>query len=87
MKLADGVGLSGLGCWTASKTRIVYYFAGLAQTMPLFSSLLLVLTMANISLPVLSPTFAAELLIFTGVFLANKFVAISFEKGVGLPEL
>ena len=58
------------------KTRVVYYFAGLAQTMPLFSSLLLVLTMANISLPVLSPTFAAELLIFTGVFLANKFVAI-----------
>jgi proton-translocating NADH-quinone oxidoreductase chain M len=58
------------------KTRVVYYFAGLCQTMPLFSSLLLVLTMANISLPVLSPTFAAELLIFTGVFLVNKFVAI-----------
>lgn len=58
------------------KTRVVYYFAGLAQTMPLFSSLLLVLTMANISLPVLSPTFAAELLIFTGVFLVNKSTAI-----------
>lgn len=58
------------------KTRVVYYFAGLAQTMPLFSSLLLILTMANISLPVLSPTFAAELLIFTGVFLGNKLVAI-----------
>ena len=58
------------------KTRVVYYFAGLAQTMPLFSSILLILTMANISLPILSPTFAAELLIFTGVFLTNKFVAI-----------
>lgn len=57
------------------KTRVVYYFAGLAQTMPIFASLLLVLTMANISLPVLSPTFAAELLIFSGVFLANKFAA------------
>lgn len=58
------------------KTRIVYYYSGLAQTMPLFASILLVLTMANISLPVLSPTFAAELLIFTSVFLVNKFVAI-----------
>jgi proton-translocating NADH-quinone oxidoreductase chain M len=58
------------------KTRVVYYFSGLAQTMPLFSSLLLILTMANISLPVLSPTFAAEFLIFTGIFLVNKLVAI-----------
>lgn len=58
------------------KTRVVYYFSGLAQMMPLFSFLLLILTMANISLPVLSPTFAAEMLIFTSVFLVNKVVAI-----------
>lgn len=58
------------------KTRVVYYFGGLALTMPLFSTALLILTMANISLPVLSPTFVAELLIFTSIFLVNKFVAI-----------
>eukprot|EP00892_Ulva_mutabilis_P006001 jgi/Ulvmu1/3773/UM177_0023.1 len=58
------------------KTRVVYYFSGLAQAMPLLSTLLLILTMANISLPVLSPTFAAEMLIFTSVFLVNKLVAI-----------
>lgn len=58
------------------KTRVVHYYGGLAQTMPLFSTALLVLTMANISLPVLSPTFAAELLIFTSIFLVNKLVAL-----------
>lgn len=58
------------------KTRVVYYYGGLAQTMPLFSAALLILTMANISLPILSPTFAAELLIFTSIFLVNKLVAI-----------
>lgn len=54
------------------KTRVVYYYGGLAQTMPLFSTCLLILTMANISLPVLSPTFAAEFLIFTSLLLVNK---------------
>lgn len=57
------------------KTRVVYYYGGLAQTMPIFSAALLVLTMANISLPVLSPTFGAELLIFAGIFSVNKLVA------------
>ena len=58
------------------KTRVVHYYGGLAQTMPIFSTVLLILTMANISLPVLSPTFAAELLIFTGIFVVNKLVAL-----------
>jgi proton-translocating NADH-quinone oxidoreductase chain M len=58
------------------KTRVVHYYGGLAQTMPLFSTALLILTMANISLPVLSPTFAAELLIFMGVYHVNKMVAL-----------
>jgi len=58
------------------KTRVVYYYGGLAQTMPLFATCLLILTMANISLPVLSPTFAAEFLIFTSLLLVNKLVAL-----------
>lgn len=58
------------------KTRVVHYYGGLAQTMPLFACALLILTMANISLPALSPTFAAELLIFTGVFLTNKLACL-----------
>ena len=58
------------------KTRVVHYYGGLAQTMPLFACALLILTMANISLPALSPTFAAELLIFHGRF---------FGKQIGVP--
>jgi proton-translocating NADH-quinone oxidoreductase chain M len=58
------------------KTRVVHYYGGLSQTMPIFSAALLILTMANISLPVLSPTFAAELLIFTSLFHVNKIVAL-----------
>ena len=58
------------------KTRVIYYYGGLAQTMPLFATGLLVLTMANLSLPVLSPTFAAEFLIFSSIFMVNKLVAI-----------
>lgn len=58
------------------KTRVVHYYGGLAQTMPMFSTALLILTMANISLPALSPTFAAELLIFASIFLVNKLVAL-----------
>lgn len=58
------------------KTRVVHYYGGLAQTMPLLASAMLILTMGNISLPVLSPTFGAEMLIMTGIFLVNRFVAI-----------
>jgi NADH:ubiquinone oxidoreductase subunit 4 (subunit M) len=55
------------------KTRVVHYYGGLAQTMPLLASSMLILTMGNISLPVLSPTFAAEMLIITGVFLQTDY--------------
>lgn len=58
------------------KTRVILYYGGLAQTMPLLATSMLILTMGNLSLPILSPTFAAEMLIFTGVFLVNRLVAI-----------
>jgi proton-translocating NADH-quinone oxidoreductase chain M len=57
------------------KTRNVYYYGGLAQTMPMFATGFLILTMANISLPIASATFAAEFLIFTSLWLVNKPVA------------
>lgn len=58
------------------KTRLIHYYGGLAQTMPMYCSALLFLTMGNISLPVLSPTFAAELLVFAGVYHVNKLVSL-----------
>jgi proton-translocating NADH-quinone oxidoreductase chain M len=58
------------------KTRIVHYYGGISQTMPFFCMSFLILTMGNMSLPILSPTFVAELLIFSSLFSVNKFVAI-----------
>lgn len=58
------------------KTRVILYYGGLAQTMPILATSMLILTMGNISLPVLSPSFAAEFLIFTGIFLVNRLVAL-----------
>ncbi len=58
------------------KTRVILYYGGLAQTMPILATSMLILTMANISLPILSPSFAAEFLIFTGIFLVNRLVAL-----------
>jgi proton-translocating NADH-quinone oxidoreductase chain M len=59
------------------KTRNIYYFGGLAQTMPLFSSAFFILTMANISLPIISPTFAAEFLTLVSMWFVSKIVTIS----------
>jgi proton-translocating NADH-quinone oxidoreductase chain M len=58
------------------KTRVILYYGGLAQTMPLLATAMLILTMGNLSLPILSPTFSAEMLIFTGIFLVNRVVAL-----------
>jgi NADH-quinone oxidoreductase subunit M len=51
-------------------TRIIKYYGGLAHVMPLFASVFLFLSMANIGLPGTS-SFVGEFLIFVGVFEAN----------------
>ena len=58
------------------KTRIIHYYGGLARTMPVFSIMFFILTMANLGLPIISATFVAEFLILTSIFLVNKLVAI-----------
>ena len=58
------------------KTRILYYFGGIVQTMPLFSLVFLLLILANLSIPLISPTFVAEFLIISGIFLVNKWIAV-----------
>ena len=73
MMIGHGIISPGLficcGClYDRYHTRAIYYYSGLNQTMPLFGTAFLVLTLANISLPMISPTFPAEFLIFTGVF-------------------
>ena len=56
------------------KTRLLHYYGGLVQTMPLFSTAFLIFTMANIGLPGTS-NFVGEFLVLTGCYQTNPFIA------------
>merc|ERR1711965_344260 len=51
-------------------TRMVKYYSGLVHTMPLFITIFLFFTMANIALPCTS-SFVGEFLILAGAYKAN----------------
>jgi len=63
------------------RTRIVQYYGGLASIMPLYSSIFLFFTMANISFPGTS-SFVGEFLILIGSFKVNK--SITFLSATGI---
>lgn len=65
------------------KTRLLRYYSGCVQTMPLFSIMFLFFTMANISIPGTS-SFIGEFLILTGAFQINTFVAFMAATGMVL---
>lgn len=56
-------------------TRVLYYYSGLVNVVPIFSLYFLMFTLANVSLPGTS-NFTGELLIFIGVYPYSSFVAI-----------
>jgi proton-translocating NADH-quinone oxidoreductase chain M len=56
------------------KTRLVHYYGGLVTTMPVFSSVFLFFTLANMSLPGTS-SFIGEFLILLGAFQKNTLIA------------
>jgi len=56
------------------KTRLCRYYSGMALSMPLFSTMLFVFTLANISLPS-TVNFIGEFLVFQGTFDQNPFAA------------
>jgi len=62
-------------------TRMVKYYGGLTHTMPLFTIIFLVFTMANIALPGTS-SFVGELLILTGAYKTNT--TITFIGATGM---
>ena len=62
-------------------TRLLYYYKGITQVMPLFSAIFLLFTMANISLPGTS-SFVGEFLILMGTFQENSLVATLACTGV-----
>jgi NADH-ubiquinone oxidoreductase chain 4 len=63
------------------KTRLVKYYGGLVSTMPMFSTILLFFTLANMSLPGTS-SFIGEFLILVGAFQRNSLVATLAALGM-----
>lgn len=63
------------------KTRIIKYYGGLIQVMPLFMSLFLIFTLANLSLPT-TAGFIGEFLVIIGLFQTNKI--ITFLAAIGM---
>ena len=64
-------------------TRMVKYYSGLVHTMPLFITIFLLFTMANIALPGTS-SFVGEFLILVGAFQANTMVTMLAATGMVL---
>lgn len=58
-----------------SHTRLIKYYSGLVITMPIFSVIFLILTLANIALP-LTSSFIGEFLIFISTFECNITIGI-----------
>nr|WRK84383.1 Nad4 [Phylloglossum drummondii] len=63
------------------KTRLVKYYGGLVSTMPIFSTISLFFTLANMSLPGTS-SFIGEFLILVGAFQRNSLVATLAALGM-----
>lgn len=63
------------------KTRVVKYYSGMIQVMPLFMTIFLIFTLANLSLPT-TAGFIGEFLVIVGLFQANKM--ITFLAAVGM---
>nr|AGH24311.1 NADH dehydrogenase subunit 4 [Reclinomonas americana ATCC 50633] len=63
------------------KTRLLRYYSGVVQVMPIFATLFMLFTMANISLPGTS-SFVGEFLVLIGAFNSNTTVAFLATTGI-----
>lgn len=63
------------------KTRMLKYYSGLVQVMPVFGILFLLFTMANLSLPGTS-SFVGEFLVLMGAFQSNPTVTFFATTGI-----
>lgn len=80
LMLSHGLVSSGLFLCVGSlydryKTRLFIYYGGLLRVMPIFSSFLFILVLANMSFPG-TFSFVGELLIFFGLIFVNFLVCI-----------
>ena len=62
-------------------TRLIKYFSGISFTMPIFSIIFLIFTLANIAVPG-TGSFISELLILIGLFQSN--ILITFFSATGM---
>lgn len=62
-------------------TRLIKYYSGLVYTMPLFTIIFLIFTMANIALPGVS-SFVGEFLILVGIYKTNTFMTFFGALGM-----
>ena len=86
MQLAHGIVSSGLFIlvtmlYDKHHTRLVKYYRGLATTMPIFASVFLVLTLANIGAP-LTCNFIGELTSLMAAYQKNQLIAILGSVGM-----
>jgi NADH:ubiquinone oxidoreductase subunit 4 (subunit M) len=65
------------------KTRIIKYYSGLLQVMPLFITIFFIFTLANLSFPTTSG-FIGEFLVLVGLFQTNKFITFLASSGMVL---
>ena len=65
------------------KTRIVKYYRGMTITMPIFATIFLLFTLANISVPGTS-SFIGEFLILVGTFQSNTLITVLASTGIVL---
>ena len=91
LMLAHGIVSSGLFflvgiLYDKYHTRLLFYYGGLVQTMPLFSTQLLILCLANTGLPG-TCNFIGELVVFIGLIDRNFLVAMIAVTGVVLSVL
>jgi len=66
-----------------TKTRLIKYYGGLVQTMPVFSVLFLLFTLGNLGLPGTS-SFCGEILVLIGAFQVNSAMATLASSGMVL---
>jgi proton-translocating NADH-quinone oxidoreductase chain M len=80
LMLSHGVVSGGLflcvgQVYATHKTRLIKYYGGLVQLMPIFASCLFIFTMANLSLP-LTSSFVGEFIILLGLFYQNAILLL-----------
>jgi NADH:ubiquinone oxidoreductase subunit 4 (subunit M) len=91
LMLAHGLVSSGLFflvgfLYDRHHTRVITYYSGLAQTMPVFSTVLFLFFLANISFP-LTANFVGEVLILVGVVQKSFFSAFLVATGTILSAI